>query len=87
MPNPFSQKELEALDLQWRSNEIEKIDAERDYHDGLLNQDQYKIAAAAQRYANAQVGNENLERVYQSRMAAANTPRELSQGEKDLRRP
>ena len=37
MPNPFSQKELEALDLQWRSNEIEKIDAERDYHDGLLN--------------------------------------------------
>jgi hypothetical protein len=56
MPNPFSQKELEALDLQWRSNEIEKIDAERDYHDGLLNQDQYKIAAAAQRYANAQVG-------------------------------
>jgi hypothetical protein len=85
MPNPFSQKELEALDLQWRSNEIEKIDAERDYHDGLLNQDQYKIAAAAQRYANAQVGNENLERVYQSRMAAANTPRELSQGEKDLR--
>jgi hypothetical protein len=27
MPNPFSQKELEALDLQWRSNEIEKIDA------------------------------------------------------------